>query len=347
MRTPIVGRNALIAGAAAALLAGCGGPQTTIGVPEPMLQTSAIAGQAAPQTFTPGHLYVAQGDDIQSIVYRFLLNADGLPATKPDGKLMLHFTYPDAIGSIAIGPNGDLYVSSAGTSPGCNNESKCFVEVFAPGASRNAKPIRKLYVPQQPLYIAVDERGYLDVSVLQGGGNVTNVYKPNARGNEAPVNVIKAGVVNALAATRGVVYIQTENQGIAGVDEHSHKQPVYFTYKRQGNSANGVATDATQLYAQYYWYRRNGGAFLATAVYRLDQPGAPIRSIVGTGCKESFSGGGVLGYGLAVYKNYLYEGCIGLGGAAGGVLVYDATKKGMQQPIEQLSGGNGGVAIGP
>ena len=71
-----------------------------------------------------------------------------------------------------------------------------------------------------------------------------------------------------------------------------------------------------------------------------------MRTIVGTGCEVSLNGG-ALGYGLAVYKKYLFEGCIGLDGAAGGVLVYDDTRHGWRKPVLQLPGGDAGVAIGP
>ncbi|MBV9699665.1 MAG: hypothetical protein JO078_06040, partial [Candidatus Eremiobacteraeota bacterium] len=76
------------------------------------------------------------------------------------------------------------------------------------------------------------------------------------------------------------------------------------------------------------------------------QPGPPIRTIVGTGCKVSRNGG-ALGYGLAVYKKYLYEGCIGIGGLTGSVLVYRSGGNGKERPVETLSGGDAGVAIGP
>jgi hypothetical protein len=317
------------------MFAGCNGNGVSQFAPTPVNATAGV-------TFQPGHLYVAQGADIASKVYRFPLQANGLPSKTPDGELSLGFRYPSGI---AIGPDGDLYVSSSGTANACKNEAKCFVEVFAPGASGKAAPIRVLYVPDQPQYIAVDERGYLDVSLLRGGGGFTNVYNPNASGNDQPINQIGSDGVNALAARRGIVYIQTIVQGTEGVHEHSpNHQPINFANPR-GEAANGIATDATRLYAEYYSQRGNE-LFLAAAVYDLNHAGSPIRTIIGTGCKESMSGG-ALGYGLAVYKQYLFEGCIELGGAAGGVLVYDGSKGGKQTPVMQLSGGNIGVAIGP
>ena len=81
-------------------------------------------------------------------------------------------------------------------------------------------------------------------------------------------------------------------------------------------------------------------------MFKLKAPGNAVRTIIGTGCRGSFSGG-ALGYGLAVYKKYLYEGCIGFNGAGGQVVVYDNTKNGKQRALERLSGGLSGVAIGP
>jgi hypothetical protein len=323
--------------AAVAVLAGCGfnaNPNTD------SLSVGETAEIAVPATFTSHHLYVAQGADIASIVYRYPLRADGLPERKPDGRLDLGFRYP---GSIAIGPDGDLYVSDSGTASGCKNPRKCVIDVFAPGASGHAKPIRKLFVPQ-PLYIAVDQRGDLDVSLLPGG-NTTNVYAPNAKGEDQPINQLTSDGNLAIAASHGIAYIETYADNVeAEYEIEPSKQPIFYDYGAY-EASDGVATDATHLYAQYFWLK-GSEFFLATAVFKLDQPGEPIRNIIGIGCRVSFSGG-ALGYGLAVYKKYLYEGCIDRPGASGGVLVYDNTKNGEQHPLERLTGGNVGVAVGP
>lgn len=191
-----------------------------------------------------------------------------------------------------------------------------------------------LYVPRKPLYIAVDQRGYLDVSTLRSGGNTTSIYVPNASGHDKPINRLSTGDVNALAASRGIVYIETLDEGVEGLHERSPGggNPIDFALGRNDEAANGLATDAEHLFAEYY--------------YQLDSPGGAVRTIVGTGCRVSV-GGGVLGYGLAAYKKYLYEGCIDYGGGGGGVLVYDNTGNGRERPLERLSGGIAGIAIGP
>ena len=290
------------------------------------------------------YLYAAQGFYSSSAVYRYRLHADGLPSKKPDGVLKLNFPFP---GSIAVGPNGDLYVSSSGGGSGCG-QTLCFVAVFAPGALGNAKPIRVLYVPQTPVFLAVDQRGYLDVSTHPGWRRpVANVYRPGAQGNDSPIHEIAVPGLNALGARRGIVYIQTNaiGVGVEAVPEHPfNRPPVFYTYG-YNYSSNGVATDATHLYAQFFWPA--GSAYdLATAVYYIDQPGPPIRTIVATGCTVSRNGG-ALGYGLAIYKKYLFEGCLNAPGGDGAVQVYDSTKSGPQKPIIAVRGGDTGVAIGP
>jgi hypothetical protein len=335
MRNRLVGGPAVAELLVLALAGGCGGGSV------PARYASAIQTSHAP-AFKPGHLYVGQTTFYApSKIYRYPLSAEGLPSRTPDGELTVHAHNP---GSIAIGPNGDLYVSVPRTPGTCNG--KCFVEVFAPLASHHAKPIRVLYVPQDPLYVAVDhQQGYLDVSTLQGHSNV-NVYAPNARGHDKPVNQITQGV-NALAARDGIVYIQTLRLGLgieAVPEVGSSPPPVYYRYG-YNFSGDGVATGSTYLYAQFFW-PQGYKYLLATAVYRIGQPGYQIRTVIGTSCQVSRNGG-ALGYGLATYKKYIYEGCIDKGGLVGSVLVYDSTKNGKQKAIEVLPGGNLGVAIGP
>jgi hypothetical protein len=209
-----------------------------------------------------------------------------------------------------------------------------------------------LYVPQQPFHVAVDQQGYLDVSTLQSGGNVTNVYAPNAQGHDRPINRISSDVVNALGASNGIAYIETLTQGVEGIAEHSKSPgPVYYEYPPgyYVATSNGVATEGRNLYALFSWFKSEKQSFLATAVYRIDAPGAPIRTVVGVGCTAigSQSNPGAAGYGLAAYKNYVYENCIDTGGANGSVLVYDSAKNGKERPVETLPGGDAGVAIGP
>ena len=323
--------------------AACGSSPSVPGGPPFVMSTRPVAESPASRNFH--HLYAAQGFYGTSAVLRYPLRADGLPGKNPDGKLNLDFPFP---GSIAIGPNdGDLYVSSSGGTNGCEKK-KCFVAVFAPGASDNAKPVRILYVPQTPVFLAVDQRGYLDVSTHPGWQRpVTNVYNPGAKGNDQSINQISTAGNNALGASHGIVYIQTLPLGMgieAAGERSSTQQPVFYTYG-YNFSADGITTDGNHMYAQFFW--PDGSLYqLATAVYRIGQPGAPIRTIVGTGCTVS-SNGGALGYGLAIFKKYIFEGCLDTGGSAGSVLVYDSTKSGMQAPITQVPGGDTGVAIGP
>jgi len=308
-----------------------------------LLSLAAFGGRASSASsrpaFTPSHLYAAQGSDIAAKVYRYALGPDGLPAKVSDGELTLNFVF---VGGIAIGPEGNLYVSSSGNGSACGN--KCFVAVFAPGASGSAKPIRVLYIPQGPVFIAVDQRGYLDVHSYKTGYDFTDVYAPNASGHAKPISEFQTQGVDALAASRGNVYIQTSETWVQSAGEHSARRGGSYYRYYPYYSANGVATDAKQLYAEVY-YPSGSSFYLGTEVFDLNQPSAPVRTIIGAGCQVSVSGG-ALGYGMAVFKRYLYEACID-GQQAGVVQVYDSTKSGMQRPVLKLQGGLAGVAIGP
>ncbi|HEY6486804.1 MAG TPA: hypothetical protein VIX83_10510 [Candidatus Cybelea sp.] len=108
----------LVAAASVAALAACNSGASSL-APAPPAAT--IANPA--RTFTPGHLYVARGDDIAPLVYRYPLNAEGFPAEKPDGVLRLGLRY---VGSIAIGPDGEFYVTKDGSQDDCTqNRSAC------------------------------------------------------------------------------------------------------------------------------------------------------------------------------------------------------------------------------
>jgi hypothetical protein len=325
-------------------IAGCGGanPAFSAGGVSP----NALLGHGGDaRRFKPGHLYIEKtGFYSPSKIYRYPLDDNGLPSKTPDGSLTLRNPNP---GGIAIGPDGDLYVASSGNANGCKNVKHCFVEVFAPLASHQAKPIRVLYVPQRPLWLALDQQGYLDVGTLDRNGRVTVVYAPNAQGHDAPIKQYFTPGVASVAASNGIVYIQTLQLGnaIEALPEHSQsKGPVYYSYG-YNFSGNGLAIEGAYLYAQFFW-PQGYNYLLATAVFRIDTPGSQIRTIVGTGCKVSRNGG-ALGYGLAAYKNYIYEGCILGGGANGTVLVYDSTGNGKEKPVMTLPDGFIGVAIGP
>lgn len=281
------------------------------------------------RAFTPGHLYVAS----QEIVYRYRLNADGFASTKPDGKLDLD--YPAA--GIAIGPDGDLYVAG-------DDE----VVIFKPGASAHAKPSRVLYVSEQPVWLAVDQRGYLDVNTYANASSATTyVYAPKASGHDAPINTILEDHVTALGASHGIVYIEAA-LAVYGVHERpaARNSSIFSINYPQA----GVATDSEHLYAQDTYEqgskKRYPTWYLETDEFTLDPPGSPIRTIVDADCAYESSSYGVAGYGLAVYKKYLYEGCFSGTGPYGQVFVYDRTKSGRQRSLERISGGLG-IAIGP
>jgi sugar lactone lactonase YvrE len=90
---------------------------------------------------------------------------------------------------IAVGWDGDVYVSSAGDST---------VVVYAPGAAGAAEPIRRIGPRRgliSPQALALDSRGRILVSsgpTRTEGGSIT-AYAPGAEGDAAPVRTIAGG----------------------------------------------------------------------------------------------------------------------------------------------------------
>jgi hypothetical protein len=279
--------------------------------------------------FQPRHVYAVSGVDQTGRIVRFPLKADGLPRLNPDGQL---FPGYNQIDGIAFGPDGDLYVSN----------SLGRVDVFTPGATGRATPIRSLIVPRGVTWLAVDGRGFLSIAIL----GTVYVYKPNAQGHDQPLNTIKIDGAQALAAdTKDRLYIQTIVQGVAALrDFPAGAQPAFYNDVAGGN---GVAVDSTNVYATY-WQPDSHNIFLAIDVFNITSPGRAIRSVVATGCVGQ-GGDGVppVGYGLAVFKQYAFEACVTSPGPSGQVQVYDTRESGRQRPIVTLPYGNVGVAIGP
>lgn len=304
----------------------------------------AFARVGAVRNAHAGHLYVPVGTARSGQVLRYRLNPNGLPERNPDGMPLLLDFNP---GGFAVGPDGSVYVSRESPKRMCGR--LCDVLVFAPGATGHAEPVRVLYFSQSPSWLAVDARGYLDVGVgTFDGGGVTNVYAPDASGHDRPINVITQSGVTALAAdARGQVYVQSLISGVSAVREYpSGGQTVTFN---DGVGGNGLAVDATQLYATYVsGPNRHNAEFLSIDVFSLNGPGNPIRTIIATGCRGAGGDGAPpVGYGLAVQGDLLYEGCTSAPNPLGAVQVYDASRGGRQRPLASVPASGIGVAIGP
>jgi hypothetical protein len=193
------------------LLVGCAGfgspgPSSlpAVGAASWHVRVPALRGPSA-----PGHLYVV--DLFGSTVYRFRLQ-NGIPSSSPENTIT-GLANPN---SLAVGPDGDLYISDRNG-----------VKVFAPGASGNALPLRVLpanYVAR----IAVDASGYLYAGV-SGTPPLIAVYAPGAGGVDQPIQTIVAQGQESRVPDLGLA---TDAQGdlYASVDPGSSRAPSIAVY---------------------------------------------------------------------------------------------------------------------
>lgn len=103
---------------------------------------------------------------------------------------------------IAVDQSGNVYVADQGSQRGHADS----LNVFAPGATGNVKPIREIHGLKSgialPTGVAIDGSGNLyvaNVSTSGGTGSIT-VYAPNANGDALPIRTITGP--NTLLATR-------------------------------------------------------------------------------------------------------------------------------------------------
>lgn len=109
------------------------------------------------------HLYVAAVNR----VIRFALDKDGLPATTPDWQLNWQ-GFSEAF-AVALDGAGYIYVTDADSRK---------IDIFAPGSSGNARPVRTISIPGTRWSIVVTTSGYIFVN--WGGGYSIRVYAPGA-----------------------------------------------------------------------------------------------------------------------------------------------------------------------
>jgi sugar lactone lactonase YvrE len=144
-------------------------------------------------------------------------------------------------GGLALDAGGNLFVVDTGQGfasfPGD-------VQVFAPGASGNAAPIRAIAgnntLLSQPFGIAFDQVGNLYVTNV--GSNSITVYAAGAAGNVSPMRVI-TGPNTRLSLPTGIA---VDNAGYAYVGNENQSPPnspiLVFAPNANGNVAPVAAT---------------------------------------------------------------------------------------------------------
>jgi sugar lactone lactonase YvrE len=179
MGTLALSRFAISISAGAALLAGCGGSQPSIGAPGVTPQTSAIAAQGDWSTETPNYkasgplLYVTNGDPIYNRVTVYDVNQKN---PKPIAQITKDVN--DAAGA-CIDKNGTLYVD--------NEAGAGWISEYALG---HTKPLRIITRGiNTPAFCAIDATGNLWVTNI-GLDNVTEYLY----GSKTPHTVITNGL---------------------------------------------------------------------------------------------------------------------------------------------------------
>lgn len=146
-------------------LSSCSGGSSLPNGASPSLQSPSLA-QPVEQNSATNALYVS--DWYGKSIFRFVRNADGTLQTPAGSSLVLSYNP----GPIAIGPNGDLFVT---------DEDAEILYVYNKGASGYDQPKRELVLPFVPSCVAVDRVGHEFVGGVSNG--YVAVYAPGAKGS--------------------------------------------------------------------------------------------------------------------------------------------------------------------
>jgi hypothetical protein len=133
---------------------------------------------AGPGTASGGHLYLSAPlpTSVFATIYEYPLT-NGIPAQSPDNTLS---TKLFNVEGVAIGPDGDLYVSGTKVR---NHQELPWIDVWSPGATGTQAPVRFLD-GIGGTGVAVDANDYLYA--------YSSIYAPGAQGKAKPVQVLKA-----------------------------------------------------------------------------------------------------------------------------------------------------------
>jgi sugar lactone lactonase YvrE len=259
----------------------------------------------------PGHLYVS--DFGSSSILEFA-TAKGKPAGSPSNSI----TGLNGPISIAFDTAGNLYESDLGSGT---------IQVFAPGASGNATPLRTLNSPGG-YAIAVDANGYLYVD---SGFSDVYVYAPGASGNAAPsfdINDLSSATSLAVAPN-GDLYIADWGVNGALVYSTPETNPTlageFVDASLEGPI--GIAFDEGEMYVV------DSGNSAVKAYSTFIGPVTPDRVI--TSKNPSLQSP----TDVASYKGTLYVTNPGGSSGPSGIFMLDPLRGSAQKPREFLSSG--------
>jgi hypothetical protein len=253
-------------------------------------QFNAGAGNAGIAVDGSGNLYVADLNNpptADSAIYVYPPKASGNQA--PTRTIEGSNTSLVRATGIALDSSGNLYVGNAGTQP-----SEAGVTVYAPGASGNVAPIRKIAGSNTNITsargVALDAAGNLAVGNYNGNvcaPNYTLVFAPGANGNVAPARQILPGCPATYGMqfdANGNLYEAINNSDQIQIYASSANGSVAPTNTISGNNTqislpSGIAFDGSG-----YLYVANQGNGSSVTVYAPGATGnvAPIGTISGS-----------------------------------------------------------------
>jgi hypothetical protein len=287
--------------------------------------------RAGPRSASGGHLYLSAPpmSSVLATIYEYPLT-NGIPAQNPDNTLSTRLFNVEGV---AVGPDGDLYVSGTKVR---NHQELPWIDVWAAGATGTQPPIRYLN-GIGGTGIAVDQNDYLYA--------YSSIYAPNAQGKAMPVQVLKAPQGSFFLSV--AIGPQDDAYLDGGTSAFVYKNPVTAPHRIDSfcwrpryaaSYAIAVGSDGTSYVAGNDYF-----------VHHMDIPGqifvfppgtkgcSPARSITTT--DQPF---GIID-GLVAAGPYLYALDYG-----GSLVVLDPTKD-AQVPIARVSTNYeaAGLAIGP
>lgn len=302
-----------------AMAGGCTASRGLVPSESPLLDTSSRPAGGASQSrvvkYTIGHVYVG---DYGGAVFRYPL-VNGKMAAQPDSSIT---SMGGGSGTVAVEGDGTVFAY---------DYSARQINVYAPGAQGNAKPIRTLNVLHFPPYnIEVDAAGYLYVATGPFQPTGIFIFAPSAGGNAQPVASISQYTSNlAVDNATGYLYAVSLN-GTLSVFATPTTNPTLIRQTCLPNRSIGIALGTQAVYTSVAHLndKRN---YIVVLPRKADGCPAPPHGLIYTSpalrnpVSESF------------LANSLFVADTGFGSSAS-ILQLDARELGKQTPLNVVSG---------